>query len=174
MAPVLPGSDPGPRYVPTLEDQDWYTPDPHLGWLVRRSVGEALWPVAEAALSEAGRLVPQKIEPLVRVADRNPPVLRQYDRRGDRVDPIEFHPAYTEIENTVLGFGVVHAAYAPGWRGLPGRAPRALISALVYLFLQSDQSITGCPIGMMDAMARCLERNDAELARETVRPSPRG
>ncbi len=50
----------------------------------------------------------------------------------------------------------------------PAGRPRALISALLYLFLQSDQSITGCPIGMMDAMARCLERNDPELARRFV------
>ena len=102
------------------------------------------------------------------MADRNPPLLRHYDGQGNRVDEIEFHPAYTEIENTVLGFGVVHGAHAPGWRGLSGRAPRALISAAVYLFLQSDQAITGCPIGMMDAMARCLERNDGALARRFV------
>jgi acyl-CoA dehydrogenase len=165
---VPPNSDPGSRYIPPLDEQDWYAPDPYLGWLVRRSVGEAVWPVAEAALSEAGRLVPTKIEPLVRLADRNPPVLRQYDRQGNRVDDVEFHPAYTEIENTVLGFGVVRGCYSAGWRGLAGRAPRALISGLLYLFLQSDQSITGCPIGMMDAMARCLERNDPKLARRFV------
>jgi acyl-CoA dehydrogenase len=165
---VLPNSDPGSRYIPALDEQDWYTPDPHLRWLVRRSVGEAVWPMAEATLAEAGRLVPQKIEPLVRLADRNRPLLRHYDGQGNRVDEIEFHPAYTEIENTVLGFGVIRGAYAPGWRGLSGRAPRALISAAVYLFLQSDQAITGCPIGMMDAMARCLERNDEALARRFV------
>jgi acyl-CoA dehydrogenase len=164
----MPASDPGARHIPALDERDWYSPDPHLAWVVRRAVGEAVWPVAEAALSEAGRLVPQKIEPLVRLADRHPPVLHQYDGRGNRVDEIEFHPAYTEIERTVLGFGVVHGAYSPGWRGLPDRAPRALISAVLYLFLQSDQSITGCPIGMMDAMARCLERNDRELARRYV------
>jgi acyl-CoA dehydrogenase len=164
----MPDADSGSRHIPPLDEGDWYTPDPHLAWVVRRAVGEAVWPVANAALSEAGRLVPQKIEPLVRVADRNPPVLHQYDGRGNRVDEVEFHPAYTEIENTVLRFGVVHAAYNAGWRGLPSRAPRALISAVVYLFLQSDQSITGCPIGMMDAMARCLERNDPELAQRFV------
>jgi len=164
----MPDADPGSRHIPSLDARDWYTPDTHLAWVVRRAVGEAVWPVAEAALSEAGRLVPQEIEPLVRVADRNPPVLHQYDGRGNRVDEIEFHPAYEKIEQTVLRFGVVHGAYATGWRGLPSRAPRPLISAVLYLFLQSDQSITGCPIGMMDAMARCLERNDPDLARRYV------
>lgn len=156
--------DPGVAHIPASDSDDWYTPDSHLAWLTRRTVGESIWPTAEAALQEAGRLVPTRIEPLVRLADRHPPVLHQYDARGSRIDEIEFHPAYTEIERTVLGFGVVRAGYSPGWRGLERRAPRSLITAALYLFLQSDQAITGCPIGMMDAMARCLERNDPVLA----------
>ncbi|MBV9525521.1 MAG: acyl-CoA dehydrogenase family protein, partial [Candidatus Dormibacteraeota bacterium] len=154
----------GSHHIPPLETADWYGPDEHLRWLARRTLGESLWPVAERALRELGHIVPQRIEPLVRTADRNPPVLRQYDGTGTRVDDIEFHPAYREIERTVLGFGAVRAAYRAGWRGLSDRAPRPLVSALLYLVLQSDQAITGCPIGMMDAMARCLERNDPDLA----------
>jgi alkylation response protein AidB-like acyl-CoA dehydrogenase len=161
-------SDPGVNHIPASDDSDWYTPDEHLQWLVRRSVGEAVWPVAESALQDLGRLVPQKIEQLARDADRNPPVLRQYDARGARIDEIDFHPAYNELERTVLGTGVVQAAHLPGWRGLSAPAPRALISAMSYLLTQSDQAITGCPIGMMDAMARCLTRNDTALAERYV------
>ncbi len=161
-------SDPGSRHIPPSDASDWYKPDEHLQWLTRRTVGEAVWPAAEAALAQAGYEVPQRIEPLVRKADRNPPVLRQYDGSGNRIDEIDFHPAYYEIERIVLSYGAVRAAYSPGWRGLEQRAPRAMVSSLLYLFLQSDQSITGCPIGMMDAMARCLERNDPELARRWV------
>src|ERR1700730_9222619 len=161
-------SDPGVRSIPAAGDADWYLPDEHLRWLTRRTVGEAVWPVADGALRELGTLVPQVIEPLARAADRNPPVLRSYSGRGERVDEIEFHPAYKELESTVLGFGAVRAAYAPGWRGLPGRAPRSLVTAMLYLLLESDQAVTGCPIGMMDAAARCLERNDAALAARFV------
>ncbi len=161
-------SDPGVRYIPPPDRADWYAPDEHLRWLTRRTVGEAAWPVADAALGELGTLVPQVIEPLARTADRNPPVLRSYNGRGERVDEIEFHPAYKELERTVLGFGAVRAAYTPGWRGLPDRAPRTLITAMLYTILESDQAITGCPIGMMDAAARCLERNDPALAARFV------
>jgi hypothetical protein len=59
----MPDADPGTRHIPPLDEGDWYTPDTHLAWVVRRAVGEAVWPIAEAALSEAGRLVPQVIEP---------------------------------------------------------------------------------------------------------------
>jgi acyl-CoA dehydrogenase len=161
-------SDPGVRYIPAGDDADWYLPDEHLRWLTRRTVGETAWPVAEGALRELGTLVPRVIEPLARAADRHPPVLRSYNGRGERVDEIEFHPAYKELESTVLGFGAVRAAYAPGWRGLLGRAPRSLVTAMLYLLLESDQAVTGCPIGMMDAAARCLERNDAALAARFV------
>jgi acyl-CoA dehydrogenase len=157
-------SDPGVRYIPPADRADWYQPDEHLRWLARRTVGEATWPVLDAALTELGTLVPQVIEPLARTADRNPPVLRQYNARGERIDEIEFHPAYKELEKTVLGFGAVRAAYTTGWRGLTERAPRTLVTAMLYLLLESDQAVTGCPIGMIDAAARCLERNDPALA----------
>ncbi len=150
--------------IPLTDAEDWYTPDEHLRWLARRAVGDALWPVAEGALQEAGRLVPTRIEPLSRLADRHPPVLHQYDARGERVDEIEFHPAYREIEDTEHRFGLVRMAYMPGWRGLQGRAPRSLVTALNYLFLQADQAICGCPVGMTDAMCRTLELHDPQLA----------
>ena len=161
-------SDPGVRYIPPADSADWYQPDEHLRWLARRTVGEATWPVLDAALSELGVLVPQVIEPLARTADRNPPVLRQYNARGERIDEIEFHPAYSELESTVLRFGAVRAAYTTGWRGLTERAPRTLVTAMLYLLLESDQAVTGCPIGMIDAAARCLERNDPALAARFV------
>lgn len=154
----------GVDHIPAPDHTDWYAPDEHLQWLVRRSVGEAVWPVADQALRELGTLVPETMEPLARQADRNVPVLRSYDARGERIDEIEFHPSYGELERTVLKFGVVHAAYNSGWRGLERPAPRPLITALTYLILQADQAITGCPVGMTDAMARCLQRNDPALA----------
>ena len=161
-------SDPGAGHIPTRQREDWYSGDEHLRWLLRDSLGEAVWPVADAALAELGALVPQRVEPLAVSADRNPPALRQYDATGARVDVIEFHPAYDELINTVLGFGTVRSAHLAGWRGLSGVAPRALTSAVSYMFLQADQAITGCPVGMMDAMARCLARNDPALAERFV------
>src|ERR1019366_6386406 len=129
-----------------------------------RPVGGAGGRAAGGAWGELATLAPRVMEPLARAADRNPPVLRPYNARGERIDEIEFHPAYRELESTVLRFGAVRAGYAEGWRGLAGRAPRSLVTAMLYVVLESDQAITGCPIGMMDAAARCLERNDPALA----------
>jgi alkylation response protein AidB-like acyl-CoA dehydrogenase len=160
--------DPGVRHIPLPEYTDWYAPDEHLRWLVRARVGEALWPVAESALAEAGQIVPQRIEPLAQTAERHPPVLRQFDPRGARIDEIEFHPAYLQLMEIPLRFGLVRAGHIPGWRGLARPAPRTLVTALNYLWMQADQSVNGCPVGMMDAMVRALRRNDAGLAERFV------
>jgi len=45
-------SDPGAQHIPLPQHEDWYSSDEHLRWLLRASVGEAVWPVADAALAE--------------------------------------------------------------------------------------------------------------------------
>ncbi len=162
-------SDPGTRHIPDATiGGNWFAADPHLQWLVRRTVSDEVWRAAEPALTEIGFMVPNLLEPLVRAADRHPPVHRPFDARGNRVDDIEFHPAYDEIERRVMATGALRAAHLPGWRGLAAPAPRALVTAMLYMVLEADQAITGCPIGMSDAMARCLTRNDATLAQAWV------
>jgi alkylation response protein AidB-like acyl-CoA dehydrogenase len=161
-------SDPGARHIPLPEHTDWYAPDEHLRWLARRTLGEPVWGVAQGALAEAGRLVAGTIEPLAATADRHPPILHQYDPRGARIDEIELHPAYDGLMDGALRFGMVRAAYLPGWRGLEGRAPRALMTALQYLWMQADQSIMGCPVAMMDAGARLLTLHGGELGERLV------
>ncbi len=166
LAMVLP--DPEDDPIPPLPRNNWFTADPYLPWLLRHLLDSATWPVAEKALTELGDLVPEYIEPRMAVADANPPVLRTHDARGHRIDDIAFNSAYLEIERKIVEFGTIHAAYMPGWRGLDTPAPRVLVAALQYLFLESDQSIMGCPVGMSDAMARCLSHNDPALAKRFV------
>ncbi|HVS42416.1 MAG TPA: acyl-CoA dehydrogenase family protein [Candidatus Dormibacteraeota bacterium] len=161
-------SDPGARHIPLPEHTDWYAPDEHLQWLARRTLGEQVWGVAGGALADAGRFVATTIEPLAVTADRHPPILHQYDPRGARVDEIELHPAYDGLLDGALRFGMVRAGYLPGWRGLEARAPRALMTALQYLWMQADQSIQGCPVAMMDAGARLLTLHGGELGERLV------
>ncbi|MHB8507547.1 MAG: acyl-CoA dehydrogenase family protein, partial [Candidatus Dormibacteria bacterium] len=154
----------GAHHIPEVAAQDWYTPDQHLQWLARRASGEALWPVAESALAEAGRLVPTEIEPLMPVIEANPPVLRQFDHRGQRIDEVDYHPWFKRVESTEHGFGLVRMGHIPGWRGHSGTIPAPVHAAIEYLFLQADQPIAACPVGMASAMCRALTRNDPALA----------
>ena len=161
-------SSSGAHHIPEVDGADWYSDDEHLQWLVGRSVGESLWPVAETAMREAGTLVPERIEPLMPVIEQNGPVLRQFDHRGQRVDEVDYHP--------LLQGGRTHRArLRPGADGQhprlawdPGIAPAALHAGVEYLFLQADQPICSCPVGMAAAMCRTLRRNDPVLAARWV------
>jgi alkylation response protein AidB-like acyl-CoA dehydrogenase len=157
----------GSQHIPEVTATDWYSGDEHLQWLVRRAVGEETWPVADAALKDAGTLVPTRIDPLVPVNHDNPPVLRQYDHRGQRVDEVDYHPNFKKIESAVHEFGMIRM-HLPGWRGLPGPTPAAIHAGVEYIFLQADQTITGCAVAMVSAMARALKRNDPELYRQWI------
>src|ERR1051326_8894061 len=48
-------------------------------------------------------------------ANRNPPQLRAFDRFGERIDEVDFHPAYHELMALGIEAGVSSAA----WSGLP-------------------------------------------------------
>ncbi|GFG70755.1 hypothetical protein [Mycolicibacter senuensis] len=86
---MIPGTDPGVAHIPDTKADDWYAPDRHAQFLLGRSLHGAEAAVASAALAELGRLVPTVIELLVVAADRHPPRLHQYNRRGERIDEVE-------------------------------------------------------------------------------------
>jgi alkylation response protein AidB-like acyl-CoA dehydrogenase len=141
---------------------DWFTADEHLRWLARCTLGDSLWPVAHGALEQAGRLVPDRVEPLARRADANRPHLPE-DRAPACVDDLAPDPACRELERLAHEFGLVRMSYQKGWRSLPRRAPRALSASLLYLFAQADQTVCGGPLLMTDALCRTLERHDPSL-----------
>jgi len=75
-----------------------------------------------------------------RAANRNPPELRVYDRGGDRLDRVEFHPAYHDF----LRFGMAAGYAALPWQSANGHATHA---AMVYLHAQIEPA-TCCPMTM--------------------------
>jgi putative acyl-CoA dehydrogenase len=52
-------------------------------------------------------------------------VLKTHDRYGNRIDLIEFHPAYHELMRTAIEFGIPSAPWTDPRPGAPApRAPR--------------------------------------------------
>src|SRR5687767_9987894 len=74
------------------------------------------------------------------LADRNPPQLRTHDRYGNRVDQVEFHPAWTKL----LELGI-----RAGIPSLPWREPRpgahVVRGALLMLMTQAESGVC-CPL----------------------------
>jgi putative acyl-CoA dehydrogenase len=92
-----------------------------------------------------------------RDAHRHGPELRTHDRLGNRIDVVDFHPAYHELMRLAFGYGVHALAWTAGQPG--AHLARAVLS---YLWNQVDGA-TACPTGMAYAAVPML-RATPELA----------
>ncbi len=87
-----------------------------------------------------------------RLANEHPPVLRTHDRYGNRVDEVEFHPAW----DALLALGLREGLHRPG--SYVERAAKFVALA------QVEQGV-GCPLSMTHAAVPAL-RSEPALAAE--------
>src|SRR5881398_1181749 len=123
---------------PPLQGYDLFTTDRVLVEALRRE--GAGW--AEERVQRLGAIAGG--EPLAwgRLANANPPVLRTHDRYGNRIDEVEFHPAWHEL----MRLSVAHELHALPWRE-PRPSAHAARAALFYVLGQVEAG-HGCPISM--------------------------
>src|ERR1051326_7407919 len=95
-------------------------------------------------------------------ANRNPPQLRTFDRYGQRIDEVEFHPAYHQLISLGIGAGVSSAA----WSGVT--AGHVLHTALEFLMAQAEPGVC-CPMTMTYASLAALKHAPALLHEWTPR-----
>ena len=89
-------------------------------------------------------------------ANANTPRLKAFDRYGQRLDEVEFHPAYHHLMALGLSNGISGCA----WSGEP--AGHVLHGAMMLLMTQADAGVT-CPMSMTYASIAAL-RAAPELA----------
>lgn len=89
----------------------------------------------------------ESIQEAARLANENDPELRSHDRFGNRIDWVEFHPAWHELMSQ--GYG--HEVHSLAWTTDQPNAhfARAVLS---YLWNQVENGV-GCPLGMSYAAA---------------------
>src|SRR5262249_2291284 len=101
------------------------------------------WAGGGRSLHELGVLAGSAPTPEVaRLANEHPTVLRTHDRYGDRIDEVEFHPAWHELMSTAVG-EELHAA--PWLDDSPGA--HVARAARFYVWAQAEAG-HGCPISM--------------------------
>jgi putative acyl-CoA dehydrogenase len=126
---------------------------------------------AEWALQRAGalgRLVGGEPLEWGRLANENRPVLRTHDRYGNRIDEVEFHPAWHKL----MALGVEHELHALPWRlssGADGEDDGRAASghtARAALYMTAMQADAGfaCPITMTFAVLPALRAQPELLA----------
>ncbi|HTO39817.1 MAG TPA: acyl-CoA dehydrogenase family protein [Rhizomicrobium sp.] len=86
---------------------------------------------------------------LAQQANRNPPQLKTFDRYGQRIDEVEFHPAYHRLMQIGIEGGVSSAAWTASEGG------HVLHTALEFLMTQGESSVC-CPMTMTYAVLPAL------------------
>ena len=133
---------------PPFEDVNVYALDTALREAVQRE--GAGW-AAESLGSVGARVGSAEVQGWAEQANRNPPVLRAFDRYGRRLDEVEFHPAYHRLMALGLESGVSSVAWT---REEGGHVAHA---ALMYLLMQADAGVC-CPFSMTYAAVPALRR----------------
>jgi putative acyl-CoA dehydrogenase len=131
---------------PPLEGYDLYGENRPLVEAVAREGAE--W--ADDSLRAFGRLLGGEPLELGRLANENPPRLRTHDRFGERIDEVEFHPAWHEL----LGIGVEHGLHSSPWR--EPRPGAHVARAAAFLTLAEVEAGVGCPLSMTFAAVPAL------------------
>lgn len=90
-------------------------------------------------------------------ANRHEPELRTHDRYGNRIDEVEFHPAWHRL----LGHAVSKGLTADAWTRPDGHLKRAA----GFITWTQAESGHGCPVSMTHAAVPAL-RTDPDLAAE--------
>ncbi|GAA1550051.1 acyl-CoA dehydrogenase family protein [Actinomadura kijaniata] len=138
--------------VPPLEGHDLADDAALLDGLDREGAG---WAAAE--VHELGRLAgTARAQEWGRLANEYPPVLRTHDRRGHRVDEVEFHPAWHELMTVAVTSGLHGAPWADSREG-------AHVARAAKFYAWRVDAGHGCPVSMTYAAVPAL-RQAPELA----------
>ncbi|MFD9910597.1 acyl-CoA dehydrogenase family protein [Streptomyces sp. NPDC059063] len=143
--------------APPLVGYDVFTCDRALVEGVERHLDPALTEDARAQLSLLGRTAGSaQAQEWGVLANENPPVLRTHDRYGNRIDEVDFHPAWHRLLGKAVAAGLTTAWSRPG-----GHVRRAA----GFLVWTQAEAGHGCPVSMTHAAVPAL-RTDPALAAE--------
>ena len=143
--------------TPPLQGRNLFTDNQPLVEALEREGGG--WASARAV--EAGAFWGGEPQEWGRLANENPPRLRTHDRYGNRINEVEFHPAWHQL----MARGVADEMHSLPWTS---DEPGAHVArAAIYMSGAQAEAGFGCPITMTFAAVPAL-RAQPELADEWV------
>jgi len=143
--------------APPLVGYDVYAADAALTEGVARHTAPDVLAEVQEELGELGRAAGSaQAQRWGEEANAHSPVLRTHDRYGNRIDEVDFHPAYHRLLGHAVSAGLTDA-----WSRPSGHLRRA---AGFVVWTQAEQG-HGCPVSMTHAAVPAL-RTDPVLAAE--------
>jgi putative acyl-CoA dehydrogenase len=140
--------------APPLAPYDMWSTDLPLREALKREGGG--W--AESELSAWGKVAGGELMALGYTANENKPKLRAFDRYGNRLDEVEFHPAYHRL----MELAIQHGIPSFGWRNESREGAHVARMGLAFMHNQADQG-SACPLTMTYASVPCF-RHQKSLA----------
>jgi putative acyl-CoA dehydrogenase len=132
---------------PVLEDYNVFESDPVLSDALLREGGA--WG-ADRARTLGGLVGGAEVLQWARDANRHSPELCTHDRAGNRIDRVDYHPAWHQL----MALAVEHGVHALPWRyAQPGA--HVVKAALAYLMNQGENGVC-CPMAMSFAAVPAL------------------
>lgn len=162
MPPISETPPPPRRHLPTHEVTNQPPPliDVNL-YASHPALTEAIAGEPACAADRLSRFGAELMTPEVLMAARQaneiPPRLHNFDRYGQRLDEVEFHPAYHQLMQLGLGAGL----HAVAWEGPAGG--HTVHAALEYLLVQIEAGVC-CPMTMTYAAVPALRQAPALAA----------
>lgn len=141
----------------TTRKQSWFETDGALKQILTRQLGHT-FEQAKPRLARMGDAAANEGAQWAHQADHQGPRLVTHDHTGARIDEIDYHHSYRELQRLGYGGGIVAATYAPELAAERGQAGKALTFGLGYLFAQAEAGMF-CPVCMTDGAARLLVRH---------------
>ena len=134
--------------VPTFEGINLYHSDLALKQWVHRFQGD--W--ADNQLAEYGLLTGGPLMQAGFLANENKPVFKSHDRNGNRIDLVEFHPAYHQL----MAAGIAHGITSSPWTE---PKPGAHVARAAHMYLHNQiEAGSCCPMTMTYACIPTLKQ----------------
>ncbi|MBI2212489.1 MAG: acyl-CoA dehydrogenase family protein [Acidobacteria bacterium] len=141
--------------IPEPPDVSYWDASPALRELLSAKLNRADLDWAAPQLAAMGDAAARTVAPLAAIADRESPRLVTHDPRGNRVDRIDYHPSYREMQRLAYGSGMVGMKYDETTLAAHPAAVQLTGFALGYLFAMAEMGLY-CPVCMTDGVARIL------------------
>jgi len=140
--------------APSLEGRNLFTDHIALSEALAREGGD--W--ARGRLTEIGAAWGGEPMEWGRQANENPPILRTHDRFGNRIDEVEFHPAWHRL----MALASEHEVHSLPWTA--GRDGAHVARTATYMCTGQAEAGHGCPMTMTFAAIPALRTTPDLLA----------
>ena len=150
---------------------NFFQADSNLSFLLNFYLSNEEYDKVLPLLTELGEVAGNELDELSREADRNPPELVSFNKRGELVNEVKYHSSYERMKEIGYSqFGLVAMSHKDGVMGRSTPFTKVLKYSFWYLFAQSEFGLC-CPMSMTDSAVSILKKFGSDDLKSRYLPS---